>query len=122
MKIKNIAIVTPVFNDWKSFKFTTLQGEQVSEEEINQAKEDLDTRTFQQEYEATFVNYSGMIYYNFSRDKNIIEKYTKDSPVLHIGLDFNVDPMSAVVCVVEKDIVFVIDEIQIYSSNTQEIC
>ena len=53
--------------DWKSFKFTTLQGEQVSEEEINQAKEDLDTRTFQQEYEATFVNYSGMIYYNFDR-------------------------------------------------------
>ena len=79
-------------------------------------------RTFQQEYEATFVNYSGMIYYNFSRDKNIIEKYNKNHQFLHIGLDFNVDPMTAVVCVVEKDIVFVIDEIQIYSSNTQEMC
>jgi len=109
-------------NDWKSFQYTTLEGEQVTQDEIEQAKQDLDLRTFQQEYEATFVNYSGMIYYNFSRDKNIIEKYTKDSPVLHIGLDFNVDPMSAVVCILENDRIIVIDEIQIYSSNTNEMC
>ena len=57
--------------EWESFKYTTLEGGQVPDEEIEQAKQDLDIRTFQQEYEATFVNYSGMIYYNFSRDKNI---------------------------------------------------
>ena len=108
--------------DWKSFQYTTLEGEQVSEDEIEQAKQDLDLRTFQQEYEATFVNYSGMIYYNFSRDKNIIEKYNKNTAVLHIGLDFNVDPMSAVVCIIENDRIFVVDEIQIYSSNTNEMC
>tara|TARA_B100001093_G_scaffold278884_1_gene266559 strand:- start:863 stop:2080 length:1218 start_codon:yes stop_codon:yes gene_type:complete len=109
-------------NDWSSFKYTTLEGEQVSQDEIEQAKQDLDLRTFQQEYEATFVNYSGMIYYNFSRDKNIVEKYNKNSGILHIGLDFNVDPMSAVVCVIENDRIFVVDEIQIYSSNTNEMC
>jgi hypothetical protein len=108
--------------DWKSFQYTTLEGEQVSEDEIEQAKQDLDLRTFQQEYEATFVNYSGMIYYNFSRDKNIVEKYKKNTGILHIGLDFNVDPMSAVICVIENDRIFMIDEIQIYSSNTNEIC
>jgi len=108
--------------DWKSFKYTTLEGEQVTQDEIEQAKQDLDIRTFQQEYEATFVNYSGMIYYNFSRDKNILEKFTKTLPVLHIGLDFNIDPMSAVVCIIESDRIFVIDEIQIYSSNTNEMC
>lgn len=108
--------------DWNSFKYTTLEGGQVSDEEIQQAKQDLDLRTFQQEYEATFVNYSGMIYYNFNRQKNIIEKYERDSAFLHIGLDFNVDPMTAVVCIIERDIVVVVDEIQIYSSNTQEMC
>ena len=108
--------------DWKSFQYTTLEGEQVSEDEIEQAKQDLDLRTFQQEYEATFVNYSGMIYYNFSRDKNIVDKYNKNTGILHIGLDFNVDPMSAVVCVIENDRIFMIDEIQIYSSNTNEMC
>ena len=108
--------------DWSSFKFTTLEGGQVSKKEIEQAKQDLDIRTFQQEYEATFVNYSGMIYYNFNRQKNIIETYKRNHAFLHIGLDFNVDPMTAVVCYIERDIIIVVDEIQIYSSNTQEMC
>ena len=108
--------------EWESFKYTTLEGGQVPDEEIEQAKQDLDIRTFQQEYEATFVNYSGMIYYNFSRDKNLIDKYNRNSLVLHIGLDFNVDPMCAVVSVIENEKVIVIDEIQIYSSNTNEMC
>ena len=109
-------------NEWESFKYTTLEGQQVSEDEIEQAKQDLDLRTFQQEYEATFVNYSGMIYYNFSREKNIVEKYKDNSLFLHIGLDFNVDPMCAVVTVIDRNIVTVVDEIQIYSSNTNEMC
>ena len=108
--------------DWQSFKYTTLEGGQVSSEEIEQAKQDLDVRTFQQEYEATFVNYSGMIYYNFSRDKNIIEKVQLNTNILHIGLDFNVDPMCGVVCIVKDEKIIVIDEIQIYSSNTNEMC
>lgn len=108
--------------DWASFKYTTLEGGNVDDEEVEQAKQDLDIRTFQQEYEATFVNYSGMIYYNFNRQKNIVEKYDKDAGVLHIGLDFNVDPMSAVVCIIVNETIIVVDEIQIYSSNTQEMC
>ena len=85
--------------EWKSFKFTTLEGMQVPPEEIEQAKDDLDERTFQQEYLASFVNYSGMIYYNFDRNKNIIEHYENTYKTLHIGLDFNVDPMCAVVSI-----------------------
>ena len=108
--------------DWASFKYTTLEGGNVDDEEVEQAKQDLDIRTFQQEYEATFVNYSGMIYYNFNRQKNIVDKYDKDAGVLHIGLDFNVDPMSAVICIIINEIIIVVDEIQIYSSNTQEMC
>lgn len=108
--------------EWASFKYTTIEGGNVDEDEVEQAKQDLDIRTFQQEYEATFVNYSGMIYYNFSRESNIIEKYQKETAVLHIGLDFNVDPMSAVVCIIVNEKIIVVDEIQIYSSNTQEMC
>ncbi|BAQ91646.1 terminase large subunit [uncultured Mediterranean phage uvMED] len=108
--------------EWASFKYTTIEGGNVDEDEVEQAKQDLDIRTFQQEYEATFVNYSGMIYYNFSRESNIIEKYQKETAILHIGLDFNVDPMSAVVCIIVNETIMVVDEIQIYSSNTQEMC
>ena len=107
--------------EWESFKYTTLEGEQVPDEEISQAKDDLDERTFQQEYMASFVNYSGMIYYNFDRKKNIIDSFNRNYETLHIGLDFNVDPMCAVVSVIENDRIFVIDEIQIWSSNTNEM-
>ena len=70
---------------------------------------------------ASFVNYAGMIYYNFDRKKNIIDSFNRNYETLHIGLDFNVDPMCAVVSVIENDRIFVIDEIQIWSSNTNEM-
>jgi len=107
--------------EWQSFKYTTLEGGQVSESEIEQAKNDLDERTFQQEYLATFVNYAGIIYYNFDRNKNIIDSYKHSYSTVHIGQDFNISPMAAVVSIIENDKIYVIDEIQIWSSNTNEM-
>ena len=79
--------------DWSSYQFTTIQGEQVDADEIEKAKQDLDERTFNQEYQAQFVNYSGIIYYNFSREESVV-KCSDDGNILHIGMDFNLDPMS----------------------------
>ena len=107
--------------NWKSFQFTTLEGGQVSATEIDQARQDLDERTFKQEYMASFVNYAGQIYYNFDRKDNVIEKYQPQSNEIHIGMDFNIDPMSAVVSEVIGNNVYIYDEIVIYSSNTDEM-
>ena len=107
--------------EWQSFKYTTLEGGQVSQEEIEQAKTDLDERTFQQEYLATFVNYAGIIYYNFDRNTHIIDHYEKNSKVIHIGMDFNIDPMVAVVSEKVNNDLIIYDEIQIWSSNTDEM-
>ena len=107
--------------EWQSFQYTTIEGGQVSPQEIEQARSDLDERTFRQEYEASFEQYSGQIYYNFDRDKNVIKQYTPQTNQVHIGLDFNVDPMSAVIAEIKSENVFVYDEIVIYSSNTQEM-
>ena len=106
--------------EWKSFKYTTLDGGQVDSEEIKQAMSDLDERTFRQEYLASFETYSGVVYYNFSRDETVREcKYDKDA-VIHLGLDFNIDPMSAVLFHIKNNVVSIFDEIVIYSSNTDE--
>jgi len=43
---------------WESFQFTTLDGGMVNDDEIQQAKLDLDQRTFRQEFEGTFENYA----------------------------------------------------------------
>ena len=107
--------------EWDSFQFTTLQGGMVSAEEIEQAKQDIDIRTFRQEFEGTFENYAGAVYYNFHAVENVKEKKLDLSKPLHIGLDFNVDPMSACVSQIDKDIIHFVDEIVIYGSNTDEM-
>ena len=107
-------------NDWSSFQYTTLQGGNVIEEEVAAARNDLDERTFQQEYEAAFVNYSGIIYYAFNREKSV-KRIEDTGGTLHIGLDFNIDPMSAVVCLRHGNDLLAIDEIVMYGSNTDEM-
>jgi hypothetical protein len=106
--------------DWSSWQFTTLQGGNVPSEEVEAAKRDMDERTFKQEFEAAFVNYAGIIYYNFHRDESV-KRVEDDGSTLHIGLDFNVDPMSAVVCIQKDGAIQAIDEIVIYGSNTDEM-
>lgn len=106
---------------WNSFQFTTLEGGNVPPEEVEAAKHDLDERTFNQEYNANFVNYSGIIYYNFDRSESVLSTPPDDMQVLHIGMDFNLDPMSAVVAVKDGEAIKIIDEIVIYGSNTDEI-
>jgi len=108
-------------SQWDSFQFTTLQGGMVPAEEIEQAKQDVDIRTFRQEFEGTFENYAGAVYYNFHAVDNVLEKKIDWQKPLHIGLDFNVDPMSACVAQIDRDKIHFIDEIVIYSSNTDEM-
>ena len=105
---------------WASFSYTTLDGGNVSADEIEQAKRDLDTRTFRQEYMATFETYTGRIFYNFDRTTHV-KKWEQPIPdVVYIGMDFNIDPMSAVIMIRQGDCLHVIDEIRMFSSNTQE--
>jgi hypothetical protein len=109
-------------NDWDSFQFTTIQGGIVSAEEIEQAKQDIDIRTFRQEFEGTFENYAGAVYYNFHPVDNVVKPREIDwTKPLHLGIDFNVDPMSCCVSQIEKEKIYFIDEIVIYGSNTDEL-
>tara|TARA_R100000278_G_scaffold105188_1_gene81606 strand:+ start:493 stop:1719 length:1227 start_codon:yes stop_codon:yes gene_type:complete len=114
----------PAQDNWQSFQFTTLEGGNVPEDEVESAKSELDPRTFEQEFLASFVNFSGVVYYAFERDRNV-----KDLPaqldirdVLHIGVDFNTQPMSAVVANWDGLTMHVFDEIEIRNSNTYELC
>ena len=107
-------------DDWQSFQYTTIEGGNVPATEIEQAKQDLDERTFNQEYCAEFVTYSGLIYYSFSREESVLA-LDDDNGTLHIGMDFNLDPMSAVICVRKGGTLYAVDEIVMYGSNTDEM-
>ena len=107
-------------NGWESFQYTTLEGGNVPPEEIESARADLDERTFKQEYEAAFVTYQGLIYYGFSREESVLDM-SDDNGTLHIGLDFNIDPVSAVICIRKGEKLYAVDEIVMYGSNTDEM-
>ena len=109
--------------DWTSWQFSTLDGGRVPASEVDAARRDLDERTFSQEYEAAFVSYFGVVYHAFRYEESVVESGIDNTQVLHIGMDFNIDPMSAVVAQVRGDgTMDVVDEVVIYSSNTNEIC
>lgn len=108
---------------WKSFQYTTIDGGNVLAEEIAAARQDLDERQFRQEFLATFETYAGRIYYSFDRVGNTRapdETDKLDLSVIYTGWDFNIDPMSVVIAVRKGDALYVIDEIRMFSSNTQE--
>ena len=112
----------PTNTDWSSYQYTTIEGGFVDQHELETAKRDLDAKTFRQEYEATWETYSGIIYYGFSMSDNVRHFDVPDTNnIIHIGCDFNLDPMSAVVSYIENGVVNIFDEIQIWSSNTDEL-
>ena len=107
----------PLARDWKRWSFTTIQGGNVPPEEVEAARSQLDPRTFRQEFEASFENLSGLVAVNFS-DQNIQE--VKDIPEarLLVGVDFNVDPFSAVFSVKVDEELHVFDEFNLTGGVT----
>ena len=97
--------------DWKRWQFTTIQGDNVPAKEIEAAREQLDRRTFRQEFEASFENLTGLVAVSFG-DANI-STTAKDISImpLLLGVDFNVDPMTGICAVKDDDTLYVFDEI-----------
>lgn len=97
--------------------------------EIEAARRELDELTFQQEYEASFVNFEGRAYYNFT-DANkarLRDRYDPNQPLI-LCLDFNVAPGVAAVAqemMLSNGIIgtAVIGEVWIdNNSNTPAVC
>lgn len=105
--------------EWGAFQFTTLEGGRVPIAEIEAAKRDMTDKQFAQEYLARFEALTGRIYDQFS-DENVRVIKDNGEPLI-IGVDFNVNPMTAVV---GKDIggeLHILDCIEIMTSNTYEL-
>jgi phage terminase large subunit len=107
--------------NWMSFQFTTVDGGNVPEDEVEQARQDLDARTFSQEFLATFENFSGIIAYAFGAHNIRPSDQVQPNDQLILGTDFNVQPMSCCVMRRTKDGLHCIDEIVLNSSNTNEL-
>jgi len=108
---------------WSRFQFTTEQGGNVSPEELESATHELDERTYRQEFQASFENVAtGIVYYAFDRASSV--RPTNHDPRLPLfwSLDFNINPMCAVIGQREDDWVYIFDEVVLPDSNTLAAC
>jgi len=124
--------------DWVAFHYKSIDGGYIPEEEIEAAKRDLDPRTFREQYEASFEDITGQVYYAFDPKVNIQANDTFGVPVtynpnlpLRICWDFNVNPFCVTVAQTLDRFdefrnrytdVHVVDEFVINNSNTPEMC
>jgi len=108
--------------DWNSWAFTTLEGGQVTKEELQSAKQELDAKIYRQEFEASFESYEGVIYHNWDRKKHLREYKFPIPSIIHVGIDFNVSPISCIVLAGHgANSLWAIDEIVLYNSNTHQL-
>jgi hypothetical protein len=109
--------------DWQAFHFTTIEGGNVSEEELASAARELDERLYRQEFEASFESTAlGLAYHAFSRDANVRKCEFRPGARLIWSLDFNVHPMCSVIAQRQGDNVEVLDEIVLDDANTPLAC
>lgn len=108
---------------WAAWQYTTADGGNVDEEEIEAARRDLPPRQFKQEYLASFEALTARVYYAFTREKNVTDKVVHDPELdLLMGVDFNINPgMHAVLAHKVIDQLHVFDEVYIPSGNTDEL-
>lgn len=109
--------------DWASWQFSTLDGGNVPPEEVTAARRDLDDLTFQQEYEASFVDFAGRAYYPFIASTHCRPLAYDPRQPLALCFDFNVAPGVAVVCQEIEGGTAVLGEVWIpRNSNTPAVC
>lgn len=110
-----------VKNDWESWQFPTITSPFIPKKEIEQARRDMDPKSFRQEFEASFESMSGRVYYPFDRAVHVQDCPFNPRLPIYVGMDFNIDPMSAIVIQEQPNgEIWVVDEAVLYGSNVQE--
>jgi hypothetical protein len=108
-------------HSWSAWQFTTVDGGRVTSEEIEAAKQDMSERQFRQEFLATFETYENRIAWAFDRSLNTVDVIDPDTSVLHVGMDFNINPGTASISVLTGEKMIVIDEMYLENTNTEEM-
>ena len=86
-------------------------------------KASYDENFYQQEALGKYLNLqAGRVYYTFERKEHVGDHAVDPSEPLLWSWDFNINPMSSVICQRIRDVVYVVDEIVLQTSSTPEVC
>lgn len=108
---------------WKSWQFVTADNPFIPRDEIEAARRNVDQKSFNQEYLASFETMQGKVYYAFDRKRHC-SRFLPFNPKLPIwiGQDFNIDPMSSVIIQPQPSgEIWVVDEIFRANCSTAEL-
>jgi hypothetical protein len=107
--------------NWATFHYSTKQGGYVPVDELAALAGEMDRQLYAQEFCASFEDKQGRVYCGFDREENVVElTYSPHAPLL-IGMDFNIQPMTAVIGQRAGDQCHIIDEVVLPNSNTQQM-
>ena len=103
---------------------STRENEAVGESYLNRLVSMYDDKLAAAFVEGQFVHLgTGLVYYGFDATRNVQELGPVPDGVLWgCGMDFNVDPMAAVVFYRSGDHMHVVDEIELPNSDTPRMC
>lgn len=125
--------------NWKAFQFTTVDGGRVTPDELDDARREMQPRIYRQEFLASFEALQGRVYDQFDRAANssaslidpgeaiarvnalVPDRPQMALPPILVGMDFNINPMTAVCAVRVGEECHVLRSIEIMSSNTEEM-
>lgn len=95
---------------------------QIDPTALTLAKEHMDPRDYNEQYRARWESAAGLVFYTFNREIHASRQCAYDpARPLHVGADFNVDPMAWVIGQAKADDVFEwIDELWLRNTNTLE--
>jgi hypothetical protein len=94
-KRKAEALAKGLYPTWDVFWWPS--RDILDSDEIEEAKQDLDELTYQQEYEGSFINFTGRAYYAFQEHLHCKRMFYDKFSDLILAMDFNVAPGVAVI-------------------------
>ena len=98
--------------DRKLIKMKTVDNPHLPPDFIERLKANYDPSLLKAYLDGEFVNLNtGQVYDRFDREKHVIKSFDAGNEPLHVGVDFNIGNMSAVIAVRTPDKLIVIDEI-----------
>lgn len=108
-------------DQWSVHQWYTMDNPWIDPDEIEDAKRELDDKSFRQEFMATWESFEGLAYYNFDDTLHVKPQSPLDfNKAFHLCFDFNVNPTTLLISQREGDSLRYKREYSLKHSSTEE--
>jgi hypothetical protein len=108
----------PKHKDWKTYSWKS--SAVLPEKDLEVFKSVMDGKKFRREWEVSFEEIGDVVVYAFSQEDNVVECEDTGGDIV-VGMDFNRNPMSAVLGTIYGETLYIWDEYEVFDSNTPDI-